>query len=364
VAYTCRMGNEREVNPPSGDDSRSSPRNQSSGSAMTRAQSNLDILSQTAAVMVEEEGMIASPPYPAARVTPAELPNSGGTLRSESTYLVESSASHCRNSFLLLPDMSSRSAAPRPAVFLEQKRGGFLPPPFEVGSVLVSGGPAAMDAASYFGPGLFVSYSNGSHPGVALSSSDGFSVTSRASPPPPPQHPMPQFHHHATTATVSTGCDSSGGSGNTAGNLGAGGGDVTTVMNSFLSAASNSFSSTGGVSASSVVGSVPTLTGGASTMRLPPSGGVAQFSMQAFAPPPRPPMRTDGTTTANIEFSDDTLRENFLLRQQLAARDATIANLQGQLESLQREVRQLRRLPTGKISQIPLEYVPFAPCVA
>jgi hypothetical protein len=70
-------------------------------------------------------------------------------------------------------------------------------------------------------------------------------------------------------------------------------------------------------------------------------------------------MRTDGATTTNIEFSDETLRENFLLRQQLAARDATIANLQNQLETLQREVRQLRRLPTGKISQIPLEYVTF-----
>ena len=78
-------------------------------------------------------------------------------------------------------------------------------------------------------------------------------------------------------------------------------------------------------------------------------------------PPPPPPQRTDnatGTTSTNkggIEFSDDMLRENFVLRQQLAARDATISSLQNQLESLQHEVRQLRQVPSGKISQIPLE---------
>ena len=358
------MGNDRDLNPPPGENSSSvNPGN--NGSAMTRAQSNLDILSQTAAVMVEEEGIAsaqASPPYPSARVTPAELPSSG-SLRSnhDSFYVVESSSvgttSSCRNSFLLLPDMSSRSGVTRPAVILEQKRGGFLPPPFESGSVLVGGcGPHAMEASSsYYSPGLFVSYSNASsHPSVTLSSSEGYSVASRSSPPPVQVQQIPQSHH-TTMATVSTGSDAStgGGSGATSGNVGTAGGDVTTVMNSFLSAASNSFSSTGGVSSSSVIGSVPT---GTNTMALPPSG-AAQFSMQAFVPPLRPPMppRTDGTT--NIEFSDETVRENFLLRQQLAARDVTIANLQSQLDSLQREVRQLRRLPTGKISQIPLEYV-------
>ena len=51
------------------------------------------------------------------------------------------------------------------------------------------------------------------------------------------------------------------------------------------------------------------------------------------------------------------LRENFVLRQQLASSNATISNLQNQVELLQNEIRQLRQVPSGKISQIPLEYV-------
>lgn len=47
--------------------------------------------------------------------------------------------------------------------------------------------------------------------------------------------------------------------------------------------------------------------------------------------------------------------ENAWLRQQLAAKDSTIATLQIQVQNLTQEIRQLRQLPTGKISQIPLE---------
>lgn len=51
----------------------------------------------------------------------------------------------------------------------------------------------------------------------------------------------------------------------------------------------------------------------------------------------------------------DPVHEKLWLRQQLAMRDATIATLQTQVHQLQQEIRQLRQLPTGKISQIPVE---------
>lgn len=47
--------------------------------------------------------------------------------------------------------------------------------------------------------------------------------------------------------------------------------------------------------------------------------------------------------------------ENAWLRRELAAKDSTIATLQIQVQNLTQEIRQLRQLPTGKISQIPLE---------
>lgn len=47
--------------------------------------------------------------------------------------------------------------------------------------------------------------------------------------------------------------------------------------------------------------------------------------------------------------------ETSWLRQQLAAKDTTIVALQTQVQNLTQEIRQLRQLPTGKISQIPLE---------
>lgn len=49
--------------------------------------------------------------------------------------------------------------------------------------------------------------------------------------------------------------------------------------------------------------------------------------------------------------------ETVWLRQQLAVKDNAIAALQAQVQNLTQEIRQLRQLPTGKISQIPLEYV-------
>lgn len=85
--------------------------------------------------------------------------------------------------------------------------------------------------------------------------------------------------------------------------------------------------------------------------RLGSSGAIPENNTLAAA------AAAGGGGTSSIEFSDEAVRENFLLRQQLAARDATIDSLQHQVENLEQEIRQLRQLPTGKISQIPLEYV-------
>jgi hypothetical protein len=62
---------------------------------------------------------------------------------------------------------------------------------------------------------------------------------------------------------------------------------------------------------------------------------------------------TESSSTAAATGSHTS--ENAWLRQQLAAKDSTIATLQIQVQNLTQEIRQLRQLPTGKISQIPLE---------
>jgi hypothetical protein len=48
-------------------------------------------------------------------------------------------------------------------------------------------------------------------------------------------------------------------------------------------------------------------------------------------------------------------RENAELRQRLSTKDAEIASLESTIEQLEKQVSDLRQLPTGKISQIPLE---------
>lgn len=55
-------------------------------------------------------------------------------------------------------------------------------------------------------------------------------------------------------------------------------------------------------------------------------------------------------------------RENSDLRQLVEAKDRTIASLEASLASLEKQVADLRQLPTGKISQIPLEYVSRGSC--
>lgn len=53
----------------------------------------------------------------------------------------------------------------------------------------------------------------------------------------------------------------------------------------------------------------------------------------------------------------DLTRENTELRKQLAVKDQVIEDLQKKVAALEKHVQDLRQLPTGKISQIPAEYV-------
>lgn len=351
---------------------------------MPRAQSNLDILSQTAAVIEEaslnnsRSGTASaitvvevSSPQPV-RVTPAEHQHSYRRILKTNEY--GSFDDQSRKSFLALPEISSKTNVPseywnqyhhhQPSTFLEQKR-GFLPPALSFesgGGILVGGQPLSMDGtSSYISPGIYLTHSYASN--FSATSTVGIGANhvnpARVTSPPLEQVTAPQ--QQPIVATVSTESKN-----NTTGNGSspACGGDGDTVVNSFLSNPSNSFSSTGGASvSSSVIAALPSshhpyqYNNGANTIHSAP--------IAAFVPPGqvRHPQRNDSNTTTNtqpknsVEFSDEMLRENFLLRQQLAACNVTIATLQNQVDVLQNEVRQLRQLPSGKISQIPIEYV-------
>jgi hypothetical protein len=60
-------------------------------------------------------------------------------------------------------------------------------------------------------------------------------------------------------------------------------------------------------------------------------------------------------SSSSSDLNHQSQSENAWLRQELVAKDSTIATLQIQVQNLTQEIRQLRQLPTGKISQIPLE---------
>lgn len=357
--------------------------NNNNNLTMSRAQSNLDILSQTAAVIEAEASLNSSnsnncrsstssaitvvvessPPQPA-RVTPAEYQN--GYRRLQKTIEYSTFDDPSRKSFLALPEISSKTKQteyihhrPQPATFLEQKR-GFLPPAvsFESGGgggILVGGQPLSMDGATSFYPhGLYVTHSEMSDFSTMSSVEIGTKHVNQVRVKSPPAPPV-----HTTIATVSTGSKSgTNGSGSTPT---CGGGDGETGVNSFLSNPSNSFSSAGGASVtSSVIAGLPSphpyqFNNGTNLANATPYA--------AFVPPLQHHQRNDnnnnstnGTQVKNsIEFSDEILRENFLLRQQVATSNMTIATLQNQVATLQNEIRQLQAVPSGKISQIPID---------
>ena len=339
------------------------------GSTMPRAHSNLDILSQTAAV-VEEVTLCGSSSDNSsttsdtsqsqpARVTPAEHHRKYHKVQKANAYYPVDD--QCKKSFLALPEISTSNRngkeyhhKPQPSIFLEKKR-GFLPPAlsFETsGGILVGGQPFSVETSStYYSPGLYLSYSNGS--GASATTGTGCSnlVALQRVMSPPQDQVMSKQYLYTTAATVSTGSNNSHNGG---GSSPPNGTDGDTVVNSFLANPSNSFSSAGGASLSSAnIAAIPT-----SSQYQFSNVNSAQppfpVNNTAFAPPPQ--QRTDNSgSKGGIEFSDEMLRENLILRQQLAASNAAIAGLQNQVELLQNEIRQLRQVPSGKISQIPLE---------
>ena len=50
-------------------------------------------------------------------------------------------------------------------------------------------------------------------------------------------------------------------------------------------------------------------------------------------------------------------RENYIMREQLHEKDSIISSLQQRASQLEAQINELRQLPTGKISHIPIEYV-------
>jgi Csm1 N-terminal domain len=301
------------------------------GGYLPRAQSNLDILSQTAAVIEESISSAHSSPYPSARVTPADYSSVTSPFREHLNN---------RKTFLALPDMpiGSQHQPPHRTIFLEQKK-GFLPPalPFEPGS---SGSGIQVDSVGVetspeYSPGIYLAYANGQ------GSSSTTTLMMRTSSPP---FSMSAEQQHQLTLANSSGSDVASNEQRSATPTVAG--SNNTVVHSILGTA-NSFSSGTAVSA---------------TLSVPVSYAPPRSTLQHYhhGSGEASSNSTSQSPTRDVEFANEIVRENFLLRQQLSVRDSTIDALQAQVDSLQQEIRQLRQLPTGKISQIPLEYVHFA----
>ena len=66
------------------------------------------------------------------------------------------------------------------------------------------------------------------------------------------------------------------------------------------------------------------------------------------------PVSEDGEEGHRLSY-DTLARENFHLREQLHDKDAVISSLQHRVHQLETQISELRQLPTGKISHIPIE---------
>jgi hypothetical protein len=325
-------------------------------STITRAQSSLELLSQTAAVVEESDEkscMTLTPPYSSARITPAD-----------SVMLMEGSP--VKKQLLSIPDVGSWAGGP---VFLEQKR-SFLPPAVSVTSTKSSTG-GTLDGSNHSGdyhPGLFLTYSNVSlgSTGMAGSASSAPNAASRTTSGP---NGTIMANHQASTAHYQHHNLSSHGTEATATNFSGnhhqhqmtlhhhhhGNGAVTTHSQ----AAPIVNVGSGGSSGSS---EVPNFFPSASFSSSHRSHSPFHHHATSFVPP-RPGLRPSESLLlfesvhqdSSSAVSDDPVRDNYYLRAQMAQRDATIDALQAQVESLQQEIQQLRSLPTGKISQIPVE---------
>ena len=284
---------------------------------LPRPQSSLELLSQTAAVM--EHSPQPSFTHSSSNCSIVDLhlkigSSSCSSSPKESARGVTPTNSlptdlNMANQAPSLPEMSKKRQQSQP-VFLEQKRSSFFP-----SSLL---GEGALDGSTdvegragtplYYSPGLFLTYSNGSTSNGVWNNSGG---------PPPP--------------TVATATDS--------GSSEPAGGDA--VVPNFLTS-QGSFTSSGSLASAPSYAFVGSST---SLSVMPPTA--------AFGPPPSNLAQTNRSFLA----SDDYQHDNLAMCHQLAVKDATINSLQKQVDALQREIRELRQLPTGKISQIPVEYV-------
>lgn len=66
------------------------------------------------------------------------------------------------------------------------------------------------------------------------------------------------------------------------------------------------------------------------------------------------PVSEDGDDGHRMTY-DSLARENFHMREQLHDKDAVISSLQQRVHQLETQISELRQLPTGKISHIPIE---------
>lgn len=64
---------------------------------------------------------------------------------------------------------------------------------------------------------------------------------------------------------------------------------------------------------------------------------------------------TNAQHSNNRMSYESLLRENYLMRDQLQDKDSAIASLQLRVDQLETQIAELRQLPTGKISHIPIE---------
>lgn len=298
---------------------------------LPRPQSSLELLSQTASVM--EHSPQSSFPHSTSQISIADLNYKVGASSSSNNLI--GAGSNCTSpkeaargvtpTDLMakrapppIPDMSKKQPQP---VFLEQKRGSFLPAPLlgEAGpeSNIAEVGEGRAGTPLYYSPGLFLTYSNGS---TANGPNGGWNNNNNTG------------HQSGSQIPPVASATSSGSSEG-------GGGEAAVPVPNFLTS-HGSFTSSG-----SLVSAPYAFVGGssASLSAMPPAA--------AFVPPPSQLKQGNNSMMA----SDDAQRENLFLRQQMAAKDATIDSLQKQVEMLQNEIRELRQLPTGKISQIPVE---------
>jgi len=85
-------------------------------------------------------------------------------------------------------------------------------------------------------------------------------------------------------------------------------------------------------------------------------GGPSRQASTFFSPAVSVSDDVEDNAAAASRLSNDALaRENFHLRDQLQDKDTVISSLQQRVHQLETQINELRQLPTGKISHIPIE---------